>query len=134
MRHPEDGFGVAVAVGGMDVAFDDVIAHEAIDYERAFPIGGADHKGMPEDVALIDECVGADALSLAEILERTAGSEAFAAHLELLSIAGGMQLVRLVPIDIGQVHLIHSFDHSVIRGADIVERKSPIKGSDAGEC
>ena len=102
------------------------IAHEAIDYERAFPIGGADHKGMPEDVAFIDERVGADALSLAEILERTAGSEAFAAHLELLSIAGCMQLVRLVLIDIGQVHLIHSFDHSIVCGADIVERKSPI--------
>ncbi|MGB0968948.1 MAG: hypothetical protein ACPGUX_12235, partial [Halocynthiibacter sp.] len=37
---------------------------------------------------------------------------------------------------IGQIHLIHSFDHSVVRGADIVERKSPINdvflGSIAG--
>ncbi len=43
MRHPEDSFSVSVAVGGMNVAFDDVIAHEPVDHERALPVGGADH-------------------------------------------------------------------------------------------
>ena len=68
MCHPEDGFGVAVAVGGIDVAFDDIIAHEPVNYERAFPIGGTDHKGMPKDVSFITECVGTDALFLTKIL------------------------------------------------------------------
>lgn len=73
MGQTENGLRITMRIGGMDIAFDDIIVHQPIDDIGAFPICCADHQGMPEKVALIDESVGADALALPEIFERTAG-------------------------------------------------------------
>ena len=124
--YPEDGFSVTVAVGGMDVAFDDIVAHEAINNIGALTISRADHQRMPENVAFIDERIGADTLALAEILEGPACVQAFAAHLEFLAIAGGVQYPVIFAIDVWQFHLVHGLYHGIVGGADIIERKPPV--------
>jgi len=76
VREAEHGLGAAAGVGRMDVAFDDIVAHQPINDIGAFAVGGADHRGMPEKVPLVDDCAGADALTLPEIPERAAGRQA----------------------------------------------------------
>lgn len=56
---------------------------------------------MPEKVAFIDESVGADALALLEIFERTAGVQAIAPHFEFLAIASSVQLILSLTVKIG---------------------------------
>ena len=53
----EDGLGKAMRVGGVDVAFDHVVTHEAINDICALAFRRAENQGMPEQVALIDEGV-----------------------------------------------------------------------------
>ena len=72
VRDAEHGLGIPVTNGGMDVAPDHVIVHQSVDQVGAFTVGAAliiseCHWRM----AVVDEGVGADALSLAEILERS---------------------------------------------------------------
>lgn len=56
---------------------------------------------MPEKVAFIDESVGADAMALLEIFERTAGVQAIAPHFEFLAIAISVQLILSLTVKIG---------------------------------
>jgi len=49
-----------VRVGRMDVAFDDVVAHQAVNDVATLAVGRAENQGVPEQVTLIDEGVGAD--------------------------------------------------------------------------
>jgi len=58
-----------MAIGGVNVTFDDVVVHEPIDDIRRFAFGGADDLVMPEEVPLIDEGIGTDTGILAEILK-----------------------------------------------------------------
>lgn len=44
MGEAENRFGVAVCVGGMDVAFDNIIVHETVDHISAFALCCADHE------------------------------------------------------------------------------------------
>lgn len=44
---------IAVHVGRVDVALDDIMGHEAVDDRGAFAVGGADHEPMPEKMRLI---------------------------------------------------------------------------------
>ena len=69
MGQPEDSFRVPMTVGGMNIAFHDVVVHEPVDHIGAFAICGADHQGMPEEVALVDKGIGADPMTLPEVLE-----------------------------------------------------------------
>ncbi len=117
MGEAERGLVAAVGIRGVDVAPDDVVAHEPVDDIGAFAIGGADHRGMPEQVAFVDECAGKNALALAEALERAARDQAFAAHLELLAVAGGVQPLNVAAMEIGQIDLFHRLEHGVVGGA-----------------
>src|SRR6476646_48321 len=46
---------------------------------------------MPQQLPFIDEAVGADSLTLAKIFEGVVGVQRLLPHLELLSIAGGVE-------------------------------------------
>jgi hypothetical protein len=46
-----------------------LVVHQAIDDVGSFLLGGADDRGMEEEVPLIEEGVGTGALALAEALE-----------------------------------------------------------------
>src|SRR5271168_1090718 len=59
---------------------------------------------MPEQVALIDESVSADALAFAKIFEGMVGVERVGPHLEFLTVAGGMKFIPGTAIDVGQLH------------------------------
>ena len=48
-------------------------AHQAVDDVGALALGGADDDRVPQQLALVDEGVGADALAFAEVLERVGG-------------------------------------------------------------
>lgn len=110
----------------MDVAFDHIVAHQPVNDIGAFPVSRADHQGMPQEVALIHKRVGTDTLPLPKILERAAGMEGLATHLELLAIAGSMEPARLTPVAVGQFHRVHRLEYPVIGGADVFQRKAPI--------
>ena len=69
---------------------------------------------MPQEVTLIDEGVDADTLTLPEVFERPAGMQAIAAHLELLAVACGVELIPCLTMEIGQFHSIHGLEHSVV--------------------
>src|SRR4051812_12493314 len=100
----EYGLGKAMGVGGVDVAFDHVVAHEAINDIGALAFRRAENQGMPEQAALIDEGVGADPLAFAKIFEGMVGIEGVGPHLELLAIAGGMNFTLRSATDVGQLY------------------------------
>jgi hypothetical protein len=58
MGHAENRLGVAVGVGRMDVGFDDIVVHEAIDDVGTFTFCGAEDRGTPKKTAAIDKGVG----------------------------------------------------------------------------
>ena len=64
-----------MGVGGVDVAFDHVVAHEAVNDIRALAFRRAENQRMPEQIALIDEGISADPLALAEVFEGMVGIE-----------------------------------------------------------
>lgn len=70
----------------MDIAFYHIVLHQTVNYIRAFPFCSAEHHRMPQKIALINETVYADALTLAEILEGIVRIECVAANLELLPV------------------------------------------------
>ena len=104
----------AVAISRMDVTLHNVVAHEPVDHIGALSVGSADHQRMPEDVAFIDERVGRDALPLPKVFERSTCSQAFAAYVKLLSVAGRMKRPGVLSVDIRKFH------------ADVFEREAPI--------
>jgi hypothetical protein len=57
-----------MGIGGVNVTFNDVVVHEAIDDIGGFALGGAHDVVIPEEVTLIDEGIGTDTGVLAEIL------------------------------------------------------------------
>src|SRR5208283_1127790 len=71
----ENSLGKAMRVGGVDVAFDHVVTHEAINDICALAFRRTENQRMPEQVALIDEGVSADPLAFAKIFERMVGIE-----------------------------------------------------------
>ena len=128
MGQAKDGLGVTMGVGGVNVAFHDVVVHQTIDDVGALAVCGADHQRMPQEMSFIDEGVGAHALSLPEILERAAGVQALAPHLEFLSVARSMKDIGFAAVKIGQFHFIHGADNGVIGGTNIIEREAPVDG------
>src|SRR6201987_3240021 len=104
MGDRENSLGKTMRVGGVYIAFDHVITHEAIDDICALAFCRAEHQGMPEQVALIDEGVGADALTFAKIFEGMVGSERVSPPLEFLAVAGGVNFILRSAIDVGQPH------------------------------
>ena len=81
---------------------------------------------MPEKVALIDKSVGTDTLALPEVFERPAGMQAVTAHLELLTVTGGVELTLGLTIEVWQLHPIHGLDHGIVGNPNILQREAPI--------
>ena len=75
----------------MDIALHHLVVHQAVDDISAFPLGRAEHGGIPQQIALVAEGIGGHALTLAEILERVVGVQGIDAHFEFLAVAGGVQ-------------------------------------------
>jgi hypothetical protein len=73
MSRAEDHLAVTMCIGRMDITLDDIVVHEPIDHIGTFTLAGAEHGGMKEEVAFIDEAVDRDPLFLAEVLERVVG-------------------------------------------------------------
>ena len=121
MGEAENRFGVAVGIGRMDVTFDDIITHQAINDIGTFPVGGTDHQRMPQKMTFIYKSVSTHALTLPKILEGTASMQGFATHLKFLAITGRMELIDLTSIQVGQAHLIHRLQHLIIGCADILQ-------------
>lgn len=67
----KDYFRVPVRVGLRDITLDHVVVHQPVNDVGCFFFRGADHRGMPHEIAHIDKCHHADALGLAKVL-RTA--------------------------------------------------------------
>ncbi|MEP1613515.1 MAG: hypothetical protein ABJL72_16550 [Roseobacter sp.] len=80
---------------------------------------------MPKPMAFVDKGVRADTLALAEIFERLAGMQTFAAYFELLTIAGSVQSFTFLP-ELWQIQALHQLQDFVIGCADVLEGKSPI--------
>ena len=127
MGHGEDRLGVAVAVGRVDVAAYDVVAHQPVNDIGALALRSAHHERVPEQLALVDEGVGADALTLAEVLERVAGVERGAAHGELLPVAGGVQPLGFAAVDLGQLEIGRHANDAIVRRLHVLEREVPVR-------
>ena len=56
-------------VGGVDVAFHHVVAHETVNDIATLAFGRTENQGMPEQVTFIDERVGADPSALPKYLK-----------------------------------------------------------------
>jgi hypothetical protein len=70
----KNDFGEAMRIGRMYIiALDDVVVHQPVDYVGGLPFGGADHRGMPHQIAHVDERHHTNALVFAQILERVVG-------------------------------------------------------------
>jgi hypothetical protein len=69
MQCAKDHFAIAMAIGRVNITFDDVIMPESINDIRRFAFRGTDDLVMPEKVPLINEGVGADTGILTEILD-----------------------------------------------------------------
>ena len=105
MGHRKNRLRIAVRISPVKIALDHIVAHQAVNDIGALALGGAEHEGMPQQLPFIDEAVGADPLALAEIFEGVVGVQRLLPHLELLSIAGGVEPFGGASVDIGQVHL-----------------------------
>ena len=86
----------------MDVTFDHIIVHQPVDHIGGLTFGGADHRGIPHQVAHVDEGCHADPLVFPQILERVVGVQGIHRHPEFLAIAGGMQDTRAAAVDVRQ--------------------------------
>src|SRR5450631_2209397 len=75
MAGAKDGFAVAKRIGGMNVAFDHLIVHQAIDHVGALAIRCAEHQRVPKRIAFVAKGVDADALFLANVFEGVVGVE-----------------------------------------------------------
>ena len=75
MSEAENRFLEPVFVRGMDRTFDDIVVHQPVDDIGTLAFNRTDHQRVPEQPALINEAVGADALQLAKVLKRLTGVE-----------------------------------------------------------
>ena len=73
MAYAKDQFTKAEGVGRMNIALDDLVVHQPVDDVGALPIRRAKDRGVPQQVALVPECVDAHALALAEVFVRVVG-------------------------------------------------------------
>jgi hypothetical protein len=89
----EHGFAVPVGVGGVDIAFDHLVVHQAINDISGFAFSGADDRGMEMEVAFVNERVGTHATPVPKVLERVIGVERIHRDLELLAVAGGVETI-----------------------------------------
>ena len=69
MGHGKDDLAVTVSVGRMDIALHNIIVHQAVNDIGTLALGSTDNRGMPEQIALINESVDTHALTLAKIFE-----------------------------------------------------------------
>src|SRR5271156_1317861 len=125
----ENGLGKAMRVGGMNVAFDHVVAHEAVNDICALAFRRAENQRMPEQVALIDESVSADALAFAKIFEGMVGVERVGPHLEFLAVAGGMNFIPRTTIYVGQLHGGHETRDPIVSRMEVFQGKAPAYGA-----
>ena len=125
----EDDLGKAMRVGRMDVAFDHVVAHQAVNDIGALAFGRAENQGVPEQVTFVHEGVGADPLALAKIFEGMVGVERIGSHLEFLAIARGMNFCFRSAINIGKVHRGHETGDPVVGGPEVFQGEAPIDGA-----
>ncbi len=77
----------------MNIAFDDIIMHQAVDDIGAFTVGGTDNNRMPEQVPLVDKAIDAHPLDFAKIFEGMVCVERIGTHLEFLTVTGRVQLI-----------------------------------------
>ncbi len=98
----------------MDVAPDHVVVHQPINDVGGLFFRGADHRGMPHEIAHIDKCHHADALVLAQVLERIIGIEGIHSHFEFLSVTGCVEHIRVLPVDVRQVHPVHQPQDAIV--------------------
>jgi hypothetical protein len=69
VRGAKNGLAITMGVRLMDIAFDDIVVHEAIDYIGAFPLGGAYHDRIPKQTAFIDEAINTYPLAFTKIFK-----------------------------------------------------------------
>ena len=112
----------------MDIAFDYIVVHEAIDYIGAFPLGGAYYDRIPKKTAFIDEAINTYPLAFPEIFERIIGIERIGFYLEFLPVAGGVQLILGSPVYVRQLQLIHQLCYPIIARTRAFGRKEPVDG------
>jgi hypothetical protein len=115
-----------VGICGMDITFDHIVMHEPINHIMGLVFSGANDEGIREEVPHVDEGIGTDAFVLAEVFEGVAGMERIHRDFKLLTIAGGMQEVIGLAVDLGERELIHELHHTIIRPMDIVQREVPV--------
>jgi hypothetical protein len=96
----QDGFTIALRIGRVDVALDDLVAHEAISHIRRFPFSRAGDGVMPQEVPFVGNRIGADALVFAEVFERVVGVEGLNGHAEFLAITAGVEFAGVVTVDL----------------------------------
>ncbi len=90
MRYTEDRLTVAMSVCRVDIASNNIVAHQAVDDIGTFAISSGENKRVPQEIPFIHESVCTDTLLFTKIFERTIGIERVGANLELLSVAGCM--------------------------------------------
>jgi len=64
VAHGEDQLAEAEGIGRMNIALHHLVVYQPVDDVGAFPLGGAEHGGVPQQVALVTEGVGGYALNL----------------------------------------------------------------------
>ena len=74
MAHREDQLAEAEGIGRMNVALHHLVVHQPVDDVGAFPLGRAEHGGVPQQVALVTEGVGGYALGACGFAVRFQGT------------------------------------------------------------
>ena len=100
MRGGKNRFAVTMRICGMDVAFDHIIVHEAVNEIGTFPLWCAKHKRVPEKIAFINECIGRYALPFPKIFKGIIGIQGVRPNLEFLPITGCVQASLIFSVDV----------------------------------
>ncbi len=90
MRHAEHDFGVSVSVSRVNVALNDLVVHQPINYVVSFLFGGAENIAVPFELLLVQKSTSRSSLVFSEVLVRVIGSEPMWGMAKLLH--GGFEL------------------------------------------
>ena len=89
-------------IGGMDIALDDIVVHQAVNDIVGFVFSRTDHERIGQKMAHIDKGVGTDTLLLTKVFKRVTGMERIHGDFKFLAITGGMEGLTRLAVDPGQ--------------------------------
>lgn len=101
------------------------VVDQAIDHVRRFSISRTEHGVVEQCFALINKHVVCDALAFTEVFEGIAGMQRVDCHINLASVAAGVQLLWMLLEGIGQGKLVHRCEKQGVGRLNVLQAKAP---------